>query len=269
MKSALSLRERLAAKGALFGLQQTWPNAAFAELAGLCGFDFLMLDGEHGVFSEADYLHTLHALVATEVLSMVRLPDRNPAAIGRYLDMGVDVIIAPNVSNAQQARELVHAMEYPPKGTRGFGAPLHRGIRYGMDLAAHLDNPRGSACLLPLIESARGVANVDEILDVDGVDGAFIGPSDLSASLGALRSFSTPEYLQAFTRIEQAVLSRGKLLGTAPHAGNPLEALLARGHRIFILDADTSLMREAMTAQIKGARAVLQQRPQIGKPGAK
>src|SRR5207244_2945457 len=103
--------------------------SAVAEMAGMCGYDFLLLDAEHGVFSERDYLQTLQALAATEALALVRLAKHDPQALGRYLDMGVDGIVVPNVSTAEQARTLTRAMEYPPAGTRGFGAPLHRATR--------------------------------------------------------------------------------------------------------------------------------------------
>jgi 4-hydroxy-2-oxoheptanedioate aldolase len=258
MKTRRSMHERLAYGRALIGLQQTHPNPALAEMAGLCGYDFVMLDAEHGVFSEQDYLQSLQALAAGDVLGWVRLADGDTRAVGRFLDMGVDAIVAPNVSTAEQAQSLVRAMSYPPRGTRGFGAPAHRAIRYGMDLAEHLKAPRGNTYLLVLIESAQGIEIGDAILGVDGVDGALIGPSDLSASLGDLRNYAQPAYAKAMASVERATLAAGKVLGTAPHAGNSLEALLARGHRMFILDADMSLIREAMASQVAKAKATIE-----------
>jgi len=224
-------------------------------MVGMCGYDFLMLDGEHGVFSEQDYLQTLQALSSADVLAFVRLAGHNTHAIGRYLDMGVDAIVVPNVSTVEQASALVRAMEYPPAGTRGFGASAHRATRYGMDLEEHMKSPREGVCLVVMIESSVGVANVEAILAVEGVDGVFIGPSDLTANLGDARNFSQPAYVQAVAHVERAAAARGKLLGTAPHPGNPLEALLARGHHLLVLDADMSLIREAMTSQVLKAKS--------------
>jgi len=178
-------------------------------------------------------------------------------AVGRYLDMGADGIVVPNVSTAEQARSLARAMEYPPAGTRCFGAPLHRATRYGLDLARHVKAPREGVALLVIIESSAGVANVEDILAVEGIDGVIIGPSDLTADLGCARDFSHVAYVQAVARIEQAARARGKLLGTAPHPGSPVEALVARGHRLLIISDDVSLMREAMSAQVAQARACL------------
>lgn len=252
-----SLQERLSTQRALVGLLQTHPNSTFAEMAGLCGFDFLLVDGEHGWFGETDCLQTLRALAATNALAMVRLRDHNPQALGRYLDMGFEVIVAPNVSSADQAETLVRAMDYPPEGTRGFAAALHRATRYGLDTAEHLKAPRHRTSLLVIIESALGVANVDQILAVEGVDGAIIGPFDLSADLGCVADFSQLAYTRAVASIERAASARGKLLGTTPHPGSPLEALLARGHRIVIGAADISLMREAMSAAVMKSKACI------------
>jgi 4-hydroxy-2-oxoheptanedioate aldolase len=258
MKRMTSLRERLTTERALFGLQQTHPNPPLAEMAGICGYDFLMLDAEHGVFSEQDYLQTLQALAAVNTSAFVRLAGHDAQAAGRYLDMGVDAILVPNVSTAEQAEVMARAMEYPPSGSRGFGASVHRATRYGLDLQNHLKSPREGVYLIIMIESAIGVSNVDDILAVAGVDGVFIGPSDLSASLGRLKDYTHQTYKQSLERVERATLARGKLLGTAPHAGNPTEALLARGYRLVLLDADMCLIREAMTTQVQEAKACLQ-----------
>jgi 4-hydroxy-2-oxoheptanedioate aldolase len=257
VKPRRSLHERLSAQHTLLGLLQAHPNPTLTEMAGMCGYDFLLLDGEHGVFSEQDYLYALQAIAGTETLALVRLRGHDTHALGRYLDMGADGIVAPNVSTADQARMLVRAMEYPPAGTRGFGAPLHRAVRYGLDLAEHLKAPRESVSLLVIIESALGVDNVEDILAVEGVDGAIIGPSDLSADLGCAGDFARPQYAQAVERIERAAVARGKVLGTVPHPGFALEALLTRGHRLLILGADISLIREAMSAQVAKAKSHL------------
>jgi 4-hydroxy-2-oxoheptanedioate aldolase len=259
MKSGRSLHERLSTQRALIGLLQTHPNTALAEMGGMCGYDFLVLDGEHGLFSEVDYFQTLQALAAADILAMVRLRKHDEQALGRYLDMGANAIVVPNVSTAEEARTMVRAMVYPPGGTRGFGAPLHRATRYGMDLLAHLRAPREDVCLVVIIESVRGLANVEDILAVEGVDGVIIGPSDLTADLGCAGDFSQPAYVQAVARIEQAVAARGKILGTVPHPGFPLEALLERGHRLLILGADMSLIREAMTSQVARAKRLVDQ----------
>lgn len=258
MKRQHSLQELLGRQRALTGLVQTHPNPLLTEMAGICGYDFIFLDCEHGVFSETDLIHAMQALVATGALAMVRLAGHDVRALGRYLDMGADAIIVPNVSTAEQARVLARAMNYPPAGTRGFGASQHRETRYGMDLAEHLKAPRDEQYLIVIIESALGVANAEDILAVEGVDGVFVGPSDLSADLGGIGQFSKAAYGEALWRVECAASANGKFLGAPPHPGYPCEALLARGHRLLILGADMALIREAMCAQVAKARSCFQ-----------
>jgi 2-keto-3-deoxy-L-rhamnonate aldolase RhmA len=257
MKARRTLHDRLSAQQALIGLLQAHPSPTFAEMAGMCGYDFLILDDEHGVFSARDYLQTLQALACIDVAVFVRLSGHDTQTVGRYLDMGAHGVIVPNVSTAEQASAFVRAMHYPPLGTRGFGASVHRGARYGLDIAAHLKAPRAPAALIVMIESKLGVANVDEILSIDGVDGAFIGPSDLTASLGCPGDFSNPVYAEAIARIEQVASAQGKILGTVPHPAYPMETLLARGHRLLIMGADISLIREAMITAVAKAKSWL------------
>lgn len=257
MKSRRSLREHLLSGHPLVGLLQSHPNTVVTEIAAICGFQFLMLDGEHGVYGDQDYLHAVQTLAAFDVFALVRLATQDLHALGRYMDMGVDAIVVPNVSTAEQARALVRAMDYPPAGTRGVGAALHRSTRYGADFASYLKAPRANVCLLPIIESALGSANADEILAVDGVDGVVIGPADLSADLGRAGDFSQPAFMEAVTHIERAAAARGKLLGGAPHAGNPIDALLTRGYRLLIVASDINLMREAFSAQVAKSKTSL------------
>jgi 2-keto-3-deoxy-L-rhamnonate aldolase RhmA len=257
MPPSRSLLERLSTQKALIGLLQSHPNPALTEMAGLCGYDFAFLDCEHGVFSDFDCLHALRALAATDTLAVVRLAGHDLQAVGRWLDLGADVIVVPNVSTAEQAKRLARAMEYPPKGTRGVGAAFHRATRYGLDAAAYLKAPRGGASLLVIIESALGVANAGEILEVEGVDGAIIGPADLSADLGCAGDFASPAFAQAVEHIERAAGATGKILGTALHGSYPVEALVARGHRLLIVGSDISLIREAMTSQVAKLKSSL------------
>ena len=114
--------------------------------------------------------------------------------------------------------------------------------------------------LIVMIESALGVANVDDIAAVDGVDGIFIGPADLSASLGCQGDFASSLYVDALERIERAAAANGKFVGTVPLKTYPIETLLARGHRVILLGADMTLIRDAMTSQLDKARSAIQPR---------
>jgi 2-keto-3-deoxy-L-rhamnonate aldolase RhmA len=241
----------------LLGFLQTLPNPSVAEMAMLSGYDFLVLDVEHGVFEDRDILHTLQAVNSGELLTLVRLRGHETRSIGRYLDMDVDGVVVPNVSTAAQTKTLARAMEYPPRGIRGLGAALHRVSGYGADTLGHLRAARGCACLIVMIESALGLANMEGILAVEGVDGVLVGPYDLSADLGCVGDFSAPTYLQAMTRIESVAASHGVIYGAPPHPGHPVEALIKRGHRLLLIGVDIPLLREAMYAQVAAANTFL------------
>lgn len=236
---------------------QTVPNTALSEMAALCGYDFLILDVEHGYFSEMDCLQALQTLRSTATAALIRLRGHDATSLGHYLDMGADGVLAPNVSTAAQARDLVRAMVYPPNGTRGCAGPMARGCGYGTDFAVHVKSPRDGLILAVMIETALGVANIEEILAVEGVDAVVVGPFDLSADMGYPAEFLHPAYVEALARIEKAAAAHGKLIGTAPHQGNTLESLLERGHRLITIGTDITLIREAMTARVAGAKAAL------------
>lgn len=250
-----SLHDRLSQRRSLIALLQTHPNPMLSEIAAFCGYDLLILDDEHGVFSSADFLQSIQLLSYTSTAVFVRVRGGDPHAVGSYLDMGVDGIVMPGVNNAEQAATYVRAMRYPPTGTRGWGASAHRSTRYGLDVSRHL-SARSHAALALMIESASSVDNIESILAVEGVDAAIVGPSDLSASLGSLGDFSTTAYAQAMARIERAAASTGKILGTAPHPGRSVEMLAACGYQVFIAGADSMIIRHAMATVLETTRSV-------------
>ena len=244
---------RLADRKTLYGLLQSLPSPAVSEMAGLAGYDFVLLDAEHGGFAPPDILPALYALASTDCASIVRLRDHDPHVLGQCLDLKVDGILAPNVRSRAEA--LVRAMEYPPKGSRSFGASLHRATSYGKAVPEHVAGPRAATCLFVLIESQAGAEHAHEILAVDGVDGVIIGPYDLSADLGSAGDFSTSLYADAFMAIEAAAVDHHKLLGAALHPAFSASDLIARGHRLLIAAADTPLIREAFESHLLQARA--------------
>lgn len=221
-----SLRDRLYTHDVLVGLLQMYPNPLLAELAGPCGYDFLFLDGEHGVLSEADFATSLKALAEADALGLVRLAGHDAKAMRRFVELGADGVVVPHVSTVEEASSL----------------------------AGVLDS-RHDVSLVVIIESKLGVDNAEAIFKVEGVEAAIIGPHDLTSDLGCPGEFAHPEYTQAFARIEHAAAVTGKALGTVPHGSFTLEVLRARGHRLLILGGDRSLLREAMSAQTAKARA--------------
>jgi 4-hydroxy-2-oxoheptanedioate aldolase len=220
------LSARLSSSLPLTGLVLTSPNPPLIRTAGECGYDFLFIDQEHGLFSGDEYLRTVESVSVTAVLAMARLARHDMEGLQRCAMAGADAIVIPHVSTAEEARALARAME---------------------------DAPR-CASLFVIIESALGVQNASTILAVDGVDGAFVGPTDLSTDLGCRKDYSQPAYTSALARVEQAAATTGKLLGTAVHAGHSFSTLAARRYHMVVIDTDAALLREAMTVQLAALR---------------
>lgn len=250
------LKQSLMRGDAVFGLMQTYPNPIFTELAAVCDYDFIVADCEHGLFSDRDILSALHAVQATDTALFVRMRDHDTAAIGRYLNMGAKGILVPDVTTAAQAQLLVRATLYPPHGTRGFAPSAQRVSAYGTKLTAHIAAPLGDAVLAIQIESMLGVENLADILDVDGIDAVIVGPADLTANLGAVTDYSSPAFVEALARIEHSAKQRGKTFGMPPLASQPIELLLRRGHRIFIVGSDIGLTRDALQQHLQSARGL-------------
>jgi 2-keto-3-deoxy-L-rhamnonate aldolase RhmA len=220
------LISRLSSSPVLLGLVQTSPSPLLVRMAGQSGYDFLFVDEEHGDFSAAAYLETIQAVAATGVLCLARLANHDVPTLHASAAAGADAVIVPHVSTEAQARELA------------------RGMR---------DSPR-PASLLVIIESALGVQNAAEIFAVGGVDGAFVGPTDLSTDLGCRKDYSQSIYANALASVERAAAASGKFLGTAVHSGRPFAALAARGYQLIVLDTDAGLVREAMRSQLASIR---------------
>jgi 4-hydroxy-2-oxoheptanedioate aldolase len=154
-----------------------------AELAANAGFDWLLIDGEHAPNDLRGMLAQLQAVAPYAAQAVIRPVIGDTALIKQILDIGVQTLLIPMVESAEQAQQLVRAVRYPPGGVRGVGSALARASRWN-NIADYLDHADEQICLLVQIENRQGLANLEQILAVEGVDGVFIGPADLSAALG-------------------------------------------------------------------------------------
>ena len=262
MSTRQSLRRRMTGHATLFGLLQTVPAVIFTEIAANCGFDFVILDTEHGLYGDMELLHAISALNGGATAACVRVRNHDPQTIGRMLDLGADGIVVPNVTTADEARRLVRAFAHPPLGARGDAGPLARASRYGTGPArASASADQGAvepaadrALLTVMIESGAGAGNAQGILAVEGVDAVVIGPLDLAADLDCQGDFSAAAYRDAIEQIERAASVQGKVVGTAPHGPYTVRALIDRGHRLVTLGADVTFVREALTTAMAGAK---------------
>ncbi|QXI31552.1 4-hydroxy-2-oxoheptanedioate aldolase [Pseudomonas vanderleydeniana] len=201
-----TFKARLQAKEPQIGLWLGLADAYCAELAANAGFDWLLIDGEHAPNDLRSLLGQLQAVAPYPSQPIIRPVIGDTALIKQVLDIGAQTLLVPMVETAEQARELVRATRYPPNGIRGVGSALARASRWN-SVPGYLDKADEQMCLLVQIENREGLANLDEIAAVEGVDGVFIGPADLSASMGHRGNPGHPEVQAA---IEDAILRVGK-----------------------------------------------------------
>ena len=193
------------------GLWVALANPLSTELVGGCGFDFLVIDGEHSPNDIPSIMSQLQALNGSTSPAVVRPPVGEAWLIKQALDIGAQTILVPMVDTAEQAQALVAAVRYPPDGIRGVAA-LTRAAQYGRT-PDYLKTANREVCLLVQIETRRGLDNLDAIAAVEGVDGVFIGPSDLSAALGHLGDPMHPEVKAAIEDAMVRIARAGKAPG--------------------------------------------------------
>ena len=236
----------------VFGVLQLIPDPTLTELAVWSGYDFIILDGEHGVRDERAYLGCLQAISGTDSFAIIRVAPGQLDAIGRYLDFGADGIMMPDVRTAAEAASFVRAATFGPLGTRSSTSIGTRSTRYGLAGPAR---PAESPLLLAQIEGMEAVENVTAIAATVGLGGLIVGSHDLSADQGTPGDHATEAYQDAFLKIEHAATEAGLLLGGGAHPGYPIERLIAGGHRVIVASVDIVALREGFLSHLKAARA--------------
>jgi len=218
-----------------------------AEIVATAGFDWLLIDGEHGPNDLQGIIAQLQALAPYPVRPVVRTPDHDVARIKQWLDGGAQTLMVPMVESAADAAKLVRAMRYPPHGVRGVGTAMARAARWN-GVADYFARADSEMCLIVQIESTHGLAALDEILAVDGVDAVFIGPSDLAASMGHLGQPGHPEVKAAVETAIGQIAAAGKAAGVFSADPATAGAYQAIGARFLLVGVDTLLLRNAAVA---------------------
>jgi 2-dehydro-3-deoxyglucarate aldolase len=206
-----SFRRDLRARKTLIGCWASLANNITTEILGYAGFDWLLIDGEHAPNDWGSFIAQLQALKDSPSAPVVRPQCAEPVIIKRLLDIGFFNFLMPYIESEDQASAVVAATRYPPQGMRGVGT-VHRSIKYGY-VPDYFTRVNEDISVTVQIESRKGVENVEAIASVDGVDGLFIGPSDLSADYGVLGQVSHPEVVGAIERVVATGKAAGKAVG--------------------------------------------------------
>lgn len=212
MISGNPFKTALARGESQIGLWLSLANAYTTELCATAGFDWLLIDGEHSPNDVRSTLQQLQAVAAYRSHPIVRVVQGEAALIKQMLDIGAQTLLVPMVDTAEQARDLVRATRYPPDGIRGVGAAAARASRWGAR-GQYVDLANQEVCLLLQAESTTALEHLEAICAVDGVDGVFIGPSDLAASMGYRGQLAHPTVQAEIDRAIRRITASGKAAG--------------------------------------------------------
>jgi 4-hydroxy-2-oxoheptanedioate aldolase len=223
-----------------------------AEVCAASGFDWVLLDLEHGAGGEEQIRDVVPAAGSYGVPTVVRVEAAERIRMGRALDCGAAGIMLPRLNNAVEVNAVLTHLRYPPAGDRGV-ATYNRACRFGLDPDA-LDRAERETLCVVQIESAEAVAEADAIAAIDGVDVLFIGPRDLSHDLGVPGDITAPAYVQALDEVRVAAHRYGKACGMLVADGAAAAARLAQGWTFLAIGSDSTLIAAPIRAELDRAR---------------
>jgi 2-keto-3-deoxy-L-rhamnonate aldolase RhmA len=251
-----AFRRRLLAGEPVFGTFLSTGSALSAETAGRAGFDWALVDLEHGFANEATLVGELMAVELGGAATLVRVESAAPLRIGRVLDQGVFGVMVPRIRTAEEAAAAASAMHYPPSGTRGVALSV-RGAEYGGAAATDVGLIDEGITTIIQIENDAALAAVAQIAAVPGVDVLFVGPNDLTHSMGIPGRFDEPRYLEALARVAEAARAAGKVAGVMLRNTDEVRPHLDLGYSFFALSTDASLLADAERRAVAAMRATV------------
>ena len=244
------LKQRLAAGDTTYGCWLSFAEANVAEMMGTAGFDWLVIDGEHAPNDIRSIRDQLMALQGSPSSVAVRVPIGETWMIKQVLDVGAQTVVVPMVETADQARELVRACHYPPVGLRGVGVGSARASRFS-GIPDYIKTADDQICLIVQVENRAGMAALDDILAVDGIDGVFIGPSDLASDMGHSGDATVPEVQDVIMDAIPRILAAGKAPGIMS-LGDGTQAYVDAGAQFLSVGIDVLyLMKTARQTAAK------------------
>jgi 4-hydroxy-2-oxoheptanedioate aldolase len=234
-------KARLTETEPLIGMWVASGSTVSAEICAGSGVDWILIDSEHAPNDLLSIIAQLQAVAAYPVTPVVRPPTGDPVQIKQLLDAGAEVLLIPMVESAEQARDLVRAVRYPPAGIRGVGSALARASRW-QRIDGYLNAADDQISLLLQVESQAGLDALKDICAVDGVDGVFVGPADLAGSMGYLGRPDHPEVVAAVEAAIDVIVASGKAAGVNAFVETAARRYLSRGVRFILVGADVTLL---------------------------
>lgn len=238
---------------AQIGLWLSLAHAYPAEVCATANYDWLLIDGEHAPNNLQTTLQQLQAVAPYAAQPVVRAVTADVALVKQLLDIGAHNLLIPMIDTAEQAREMVRATRYPPEGIRGVGSAVARASRWGLE-GDYLDQANDNICLLVQAETATALGNLEAICAVDGVDGVFIGPADLAASMGHRGNAGHPEVQSAIDQGIRTIVASGKAAGILTTDVALAKHYLALGARFVAVGIDVTLLAQASRKLLQAFR---------------
>ena len=220
----------------------TFASADLPKILKACGFDFFIIDCEHGSFTTREVADMICVARAIELPGMVRIPELRREHVLHCMELGAAGLLLPNTETAEQARQLVDYAKYAPMGHRGVSLSRPHTDFLKQDSAAYMQSANRDTVLLCQIESQLGVSNIDAVMAVDGIDGAMIGPNDMSQDFGILGQYAHPTMQAAFRQVIDAAARHGKVSGAHFGAAAPLQPWLSQGMTLNMCSSDLGLL---------------------------
>jgi 2-keto-3-deoxy-L-rhamnonate aldolase RhmA len=254
MKLPPDFRKRVLAREWLAGTFLNLGSPMTVEVAGLAGFDWVLIDHEHGPGGEDTLLHQLHAAAATPAFPVVRIAQNETPRFKRVLDMGALGVMVPYVSTANEARSAVSAMRYPPRGIRGV-AKFNRGAGFGGDFEEYYAHAHERLVTVIQIETTEAIDKIDEIAAVDGADVLFVGPTDLSYNMGIRDQLESAQFTEALKRVSEAAKKHGKAAGILVHNNALVPKVRDLGYTFTALGSDGGAVRAGLLGFVAALKA--------------
>ena len=247
----VSFLERLRNGDLLLGTILTLPSPEIAELLSRAGFDWFFIDMEHTSLNVKDVQRILQA--AGEALPcLVRVPAMDEAWIKKVLETGPSGIIVPHVDTPEEVEKILRWCKYPPEGTRSAG--ISRAQHYGLNLQDYMDKANRMLPVVPQVEHKKAVDNLEEIVKVPGLETVFVGPYDLSGSLGKLGKVNDPEVIEIIRKVQTTCARAGIVTGIFGVDENAVKPYIDRGYSLIAVGTDTSYISKSAGQILRSLR---------------
>jgi 4-hydroxy-2-oxoheptanedioate aldolase len=240
-----SIREKALSRELVAGTFINLGNSLTVEMAGSAGFEWVLIDVEHGSGDQQALVHQLQAVSSTPAVPIVRIESNEPPRFKRVLDLGASGIMVPYIGTVAEAEQAVASMRYPPRGIRRV-AKLNRGSAFGSEFDEYFNRSHELLTTVVQIETIEALENIDGIAAVDGVDVLFIGPLDLSVNMGIAEQFDHQRFLEAKAKVAKAAENAGKSAGILLMSADQVPATVEAGFTFVALGSDGGLVAAGM-----------------------